>query len=199
MRGFKSLYPLLDLNTVGKEIGRFCYANSKTYDIIDTVLFGSVARNSSTPNDIDIMLIHNNRAFEKIQGLHGKDGCSGDIQRVGLLEDTLIEFGYPSLASRIADHPILVDAIGKNVVNLRYLHSDFFQDKDYAHMEVGRNKDRHFFENMFEDALIWDTHTQSFSIPMRDKYILPGDAYENRKIQALQRTRIRGTLHCKTF
>ncbi len=156
---------------VSREVGKYCHSNSSVYDILDTVLFGSVAKNSSNPKDVDIMLIHNNPAFEKVQKMHDSDGCKDDIQRFELLDKILQEHNYPSVKN-IMGNEVIRGAISKNLLNLRYLHKNFFHDKNYFSDEISKNFDPNFFNDIFEHALLWNPSTENYDTPIKTKYKL---------------------------
>lgn len=156
---------------VSKEFGKYCHSNSSVYDILDIVLFGSVAKDSSNPKDVDIMLIHNNPAFEKVQRMHGNDGCMNDIQRFELLDEILQKYNYPSVKN-IMGNEIIREAISRNLLNLRYLHKNFFHDNNYFSDEILKNFDQNFFNNIFEYALLWNPSTENYDIPIKTKYKL---------------------------
>ncbi|MEM4637770.1 MAG: nucleotidyltransferase domain-containing protein [Candidatus Woesearchaeota archaeon] len=156
---------------IAREFGKYCYSKKNDYDIIDIVLFGSVAKKHLNPKDIDIMLIHENPVFEKLQNLHGKDYFSNDIQRFHLIDKMLQDHNYPSI-KEVMKNNVIAEAISKNILNLRYLNKNFFHDKIYYEEEILRNIDPKFFDNIFEYALLWNPNTENYDIPIKNKYKL---------------------------
>lgn len=156
---------------IAREFGKYCYCRKNVYNIIDIVLFGSVAKKHLNPKDIDIMLIHENPVFEKIQNLHGKDNFSNDIQRLHLIDKMLQDQNYPSI-KEVMKNNVIAEAISKNILNLRYLNKNFFHDKIYYEGEILRNVDPKFFDNIFEYALLWNPDTENYDIPIKNKYKL---------------------------
>ena len=175
--------------SVSKEVGKYCHSNRNVYDILDTVLFGSVAKNIPNPKDVDILVIHNNSAFDKVQKIHDNDGCVDDIQRFQLLDKILQEHDYPSVKGVMSNN-VIADAISRNLLNLRYLHKNFFHDTNYFADEISRNMDPKFFDNLFDYGLLWNPDSERYDIPINKKYsLLKNEHYKAKACTSILRER----------
>jgi len=139
------------------------------FDIDDSVLFGSAAREAKNPNDVDVMLIHHNVALGGLPAFRREDGHQNNFQRFLKLRDLLVSEGYPDLGTLMAA-PGIRPALERTILNVVYLDGRFFDEPDYREKVVGSCSDPNFFHNALGEGYIWNSKTEKFDIPVRDKY-----------------------------
>ncbi len=161
----------MDLSIVARKFAGYVARRKNVFDIDDIVLYGSLAEGVANPGDVDIMLVHHNPVFEKIQQLRGEDGCSNDFQRVALVEEGLLSAGYPSIAG-LLETPELLEAISLGVLNVVYLHRSFFTDLRYRVKAIRANENPRFYYNVFTGGLLWNSESQEFELPASQRYSL---------------------------
>jgi predicted nucleotidyltransferase len=163
----------MDYRAISKEFAEFCYSRKQTYGIQNIVLYGSLAMGKQNPNDIDVMLIHSNPAFEKMQLLRGQDKCRNDIERVNLLDKLLADNGYPSFKDQINSSPNILQAIALEVLDINFLGADFSRDKASFIKAKSLFPDPTFFkDHLFKHGLIWNPESKDYDIPMASRYTL---------------------------
>lgn len=162
----------MDLKSVAVKFAEFLYPSINKLDIDEIVLYGSIAKGSSSPNDIDIMFLHRNPVLEKMQQIRGNDNCANDFERYSLLIRELTQAGYP-LITGLLNIKECTEAIRQGKLNTIYLHQKFFTCQEYRNTAISSNKDPKFFEDVFKTALIWNNASRDFDIPLSSKYALP--------------------------
>lgn len=159
----------MDFDKISKDFATYVQDRAFIYGITDLALYGSVARKSSKPNDIDFLLVHQNPAFESIEKSKHSTKEFPLLRQFRILNEELKTFGYPSLDDLLEINSCK-EAIISGKLRVVYLRNDFFKDEDYAKEVILRNEDPLFFENVFRDALLWDSKTNAFSLPFLNKY-----------------------------
>lgn len=162
----------MDLKITAIKFASYVHKYKLPGHIDEIVLYGSLAKGATDPNDIDILLLHHNPILEEIQRLRGNDNCKNDYERYGLVSRKLKEKGYPSIDG-LLEIPECNEAIGKGLLNVIYLHLLFFRDLEYRKMAINSNNDPNFFSNIFNSGLLWNDEKKEFDTPIANKYQLP--------------------------
>jgi hypothetical protein len=69
--------------------------------------------------------------------------------------------------------PECTRALEGGILNIVYLHVDYFGDKSYREEFDATNINPKFIEAVIDTGLIWDPKTNKFDIPISQKYSLP--------------------------
>jgi len=163
----------MDYHLVSREFAEFCYSIKQAYDINDTVLYGSMVMGKPHPNDIDLLLIHDNPAFRKMQSLRGHDKCNNNTERVELLDKLLAENNYPPLKGQISSWPNIIQALSSEILSIYFLGIDFSRDRESFIKAKSLFPDPTFFKNhLFKYGLIWNPKSKDYDIPMASRYTL---------------------------
>lgn len=134
---------------IAKEVAEGVYSTPRI-DVRDVILYGSVARESSNPEDIDLLVIHERR-LPDIPEVGYKD------ERATVTQQLLRLFGFQNI-----DFSPPVD--------IQALSTDFFLDFNAFREYIRRGRDPLFYKDVFESGLLFDTLERKFNEPSSKKY-----------------------------
>lgn len=174
----------MDLYKAVNEFAKYMHPKLNTFDCDDLVLFGSLARNSKTPNDIDLMIIHHNPALDKLEEARLEKKINGDYHGFVYANELLKTHGYPSIEG-IALIPSCREALHNGVLGLTYLNNKFFTDENYKNLMTSKSTDPNFYHNVFKTGFLWNPASQKFNIRATEKYPLPEMVEEKQSVYRL--------------
>ena len=148
-----------------EEFAKIIWPIRNRLKIIDLILYGSVAKKSSNPHDVDLLIIHNNHLVDDFnKKLLAKKFLDINEEIKALKEISDIDF-LDMFKNSKTGH-----LISKNLFHTSYMNSLYFKNKDYKEKWNKQNKDPHFARNILRDGFVWNNTTKKYDIPALSKY-----------------------------
>lgn len=153
---------------IAKDFANWLYPKKNALKIDEIILYGSIMKKGDG-RDIDILLPHENMVFAKLYD--GKD-FDNTTARVHNLDKMLINNGYIGI-SDMASVESCKYSIQNNLLSVKFVDKKIFSDRLIYELELQKNHDKEFFNNILSYACIWNPASGDYDIPMQSKYTLP--------------------------
>ncbi len=158
----------MDYLKIAEKFSETVWKHKDVLKLEDIMLYGSVLNKNKIPNDVDLMLIHNNNlAFEKMENLMDKDSFKNNLEIYSLFSKILNKYGFKT--EDLSKVPELKIAMEKSILNVHFLDRVFFYDDKYKNKKIQVLKDPNFYNNIFSSPFkLWDG--SKFSDFINEKY-----------------------------
>jgi len=131
--------------------------------------FERITNREENPDDIDMLVIHQNLVLDWFQEKSRNNGFPSDIKTLEELSKRLKEVNLIEIL-----HGTEIErAIMEGKFQTYCMNSKYFTSEDYRKRWDLQNEDSEFSKKILLDGLLWNPKTQKYDIPALTKYVFP--------------------------
>lgn len=167
----------MEYKKIAEEFGKRVWPVKNKINLKDILLYGSVAQDKESPNDIDLLILHKNPLLDKFhfEFMHKNMSQKDKYSTLSyLLKDQI------NLKEILSDKNI-GNSIQNNVLHPQYMNTLFFYDNNYRkkwkkhndfHKPHQKGNHEEFIKTVFSQGKLWNPLTEKYDVPAYLKYPL---------------------------
>jgi predicted nucleotidyltransferase len=155
---------LVYLTEAAEEFGRIIWPMKKQLRVTDLMLYGSVAKRNQSPNDIDLLIIHNNPLADIFYFRMRNKGFLNINEELEFLRGSLgVDFGELFRNSKAGE------LIQRNLFHTSYMNETYFGNSDYRKGWDCQANPK-FARDILGYGFLWNGKSERYDLPAREKY-----------------------------
>lgn len=165
----------MDYKEVAEKFGKMIWPEKDKIKLADIVLYGSVLENKKNPNDIDLLILHQNPLLDEFHFKTMYQKISNQ-KKYSILSELLkkqINLG------KVLSDPGIKKTIREDILHPQYMNTLFFSDEKYRKKWKNHNdfnkphkkfEKEEFLEQVFNQGKLWNPLTEKYDFPAHIKY-----------------------------
>jgi len=168
----------MDYNKVAEEFGKRIWKIKDSIALKDILLYGSVLEGKENPNDIDLLILHQNPLLDRFHFETMYKNISN--QKKYLILSELLK--KQTNLEKVLSNPSIKKTIENNQLHPQYMNTLFFKGGNYRKKWINYNnfhKPHHkhnqekFLKHIFNQGKLWNPLTEKYDISPFTKYEIP--------------------------